>query len=221
MAWLHCDYARALVEVSADKPLVESVDIDIPSEDGEGHTTVNIRIEFEWKPPRCGTCKIFDHLENVCPMIHVAGPSMKGKLQSDVKKDKRPVQATDNKGKGKQISSQRYIKGYRVNVPKSKFVYRAVVKPQDVSNVTSNMEKSLDTTTKPSPSDSSKGGTSFSNDDISLAELRTFVDKSMQEESVLEYVGLNDIKGCTSRGKLDEKVSCKKSRSSMELSKKI
>ncbi|GKB06694.1 zinc knuckle CX2CX4HX4C containing protein [Tanacetum coccineum] len=150
-------------------------------------------------------------------MIHVAGPSMKGKLQSDVKKDKRPVQATDNKGKGKQISSQRYIKGYRVNVPKSKFVYRAVVKPQDVSNVTSNMEKSLDTTTKPSPSDSSKGGTSFSNDDISLAELRTFVDKSMQEESVLEYVGLNDIKGCTSRGKLDEKVSCKKSRSSMEV----
>ncbi|GKA42166.1 putative ribonuclease H-like domain-containing protein [Tanacetum coccineum] len=193
-SWGRSDYARALVEVSADKPLVESVDIDIPSEDGEGHTTVNIRIEFEWKPPRCGTCKIFDHLENVCPMIHVAGPSMKGKLQSDVKKDKRPVQATDNKGKGKQISSQRYIKGYRVNVPKSKFVYRAVVKPQDVSNVTSNMEKSLDTTTKPSPSDSSKG-----------------------EESVLEYVGLNDIKGCTSRGKLDEKVSCKKSRSSMEV----
>ncbi|GJX49478.1 zinc knuckle CX2CX4HX4C containing protein [Tanacetum coccineum] len=150
-------------------------------------------------------------------MIHVAGPSMKGKLQSDVKKDKRPVQATDNKGKRFQIVSTFYIKGYRVNVPKSKFVYRAVVKPQDVSNVTSNMEKSLDTTTKPSPSDSSKGGTSFSNDDISLAELRTFVDKSMQEESVLEYVGLNDIKGCTSRGKLDEKVSCKKSRSSMEV----
>ncbi|GKC44258.1 putative reverse transcriptase domain-containing protein [Tanacetum coccineum] len=118
-SWGRSDYARALVEVSADKPLVESVDIDIPSEDGEGHTTVNIRIEFEWKPPRCG--------------------------------------------------------------------------------------ETLDTTTKPSPSDSSKGGTSFSNDDISLAELRTFVDKSMQEESVLEYVGLNDIKGCTSRGKLDEK----------------
>ncbi|GKG61303.1 hypothetical protein Tco_0619028, partial [Tanacetum coccineum] len=30
----------ALVEVSADKPLVESVDIDIPSEDGEGHNGV-------------------------------------------------------------------------------------------------------------------------------------------------------------------------------------
>ncbi|GJW64546.1 zinc knuckle CX2CX4HX4C containing protein [Tanacetum coccineum] len=62
-SWGRSDYARALVEVSADKPLVDSVVIDIPSEDGKGHITVTIRIEFEWQPPRCDTCKIFDHLE--------------------------------------------------------------------------------------------------------------------------------------------------------------
>ncbi|GJW31882.1 zinc knuckle CX2CX4HX4C containing protein [Tanacetum coccineum] len=151
-SWGRSDYARALVEVSADKPLVDSVDIDIPREDGKGYTTVNVRIEFEWQPPRCGTCKIFDHLESVCPMKRVAGPSKKSDMQADVKKDKR------------------YIKGYRVNIPKSKLVYRAVVKPQGDNNVASNMEQSLDTTKKPSPSDSSK------NDDICFDELRNFID---------------------------------------------
>ncbi|GJT64300.1 zinc knuckle CX2CX4HX4C containing protein [Tanacetum coccineum] len=187
------DYARALVEVSADKPLVDSVDIDIPRDDGKGYTTVNVRIEFEWQPLRCGTCKIFDHLESVCPMKRVAGPSKKSDMQADVKKDKR------------------YIKGYRVNIPKSKLVYRAVVKPQGDNNVSSNMEQSLDITKKPSPSDSSK------NDDICFDELRNFIDNLAKEESMLEYVGNKDINGCTLREKQGDKVSTKKSSSSMEI----
>ncbi|GJY04716.1 hypothetical protein Tco_0370656 [Tanacetum coccineum] len=50
--------------------------------------------------------------------------------------------------------------------------------------------------------------------DINLEELRNFVDKSMQEESVLEQVGNYDINGCTSREKQGETVSSKKSSSS-------
>ncbi|GJU34536.1 reverse transcriptase domain-containing protein [Tanacetum coccineum] len=38
--WRIHDYARALMEVSTDKPLVDSVDIDIPRDDGKGYTTV-------------------------------------------------------------------------------------------------------------------------------------------------------------------------------------
>ncbi|GJU11507.1 integrase, catalytic region, zinc finger, CCHC-type containing protein [Tanacetum coccineum] len=53
-------------------------------------------------------------------------------------------------------------------------------------------KQSLDATKKPSSSDSSNGKL-FINDNISLKELRNFVDKSMQEESVLEHVGNNDI----------------------------
>ncbi|GJV91625.1 ribonuclease H-like domain-containing protein [Tanacetum coccineum] len=110
------------------------------------------------------------------------------------------------------------VKGYRVNIPKSKLVYRAVVKPQGDKNVASNMGQSLDTTKKPSLSDSSMNGmSSFINDDINLEELRNFVDKSMQEESVLEQVGNYDINGCTSREKQGEKVSSKKSSSSLEI----
>ncbi|GJU95581.1 zinc knuckle CX2CX4HX4C containing protein [Tanacetum coccineum] len=216
--WGHSDYARALMEVLTDKPLVDLVDIDIPREDGNGYTTANIRIKFEWQPPRCGTCKIFDHLDSVCPIKRVAGPSKQSDMQADVKKDKQLVQATGKKGKGKQVGNQRYIKGYRVNIPKSKLVYRAVVKPQGDKNVASNMGQSLDTTKKPSPSDSSMNGmSSFINDDINLEELRNFVDKSMQEESVLEQVGNYDINGCTSREKQGEKVSSKKSSSSLEI----
>ncbi|GKB87847.1 zinc knuckle CX2CX4HX4C containing protein [Tanacetum coccineum] len=175
-SWGRSDYARALVEVSADKPLV---DIDIPREDGNGYTTANIRHSI---------------------------------------KDKQLVQATGKKGKGKQVGNQRYIKGYRVNIPKSKLVYRAVVKPQGDKNVASNMGQSLDTTKKPSPSDSSMNGmSSFINDDINLEELRNFVDKSMQEESVLEQVYNYDINGCTSREIQGEKVSSKKPSSSMEI----
>ncbi|GJR74496.1 zinc knuckle CX2CX4HX4C containing protein [Tanacetum coccineum] len=216
-SWGRSDYARALVEVSADKPLVDSVDIDIPREDGKGHITVTVRIKFEWQPPRCGTCKNFDHLESMCPMKCVTGPSKKSDMQDNVKRDKRPMHTTGIKGKGKQVSSQRYIKGYRVNIPKSKLVYRAVIKPQGDNNVASNMEQSLDTTKKPSPSDSSKNGMSFINDEINFEELRNFVDKSMQEESVLEHVGNNDINSCTSRENQGEKVSSKKSSSSMEI----
>ncbi|GKF63105.1 hypothetical protein Tco_0183159, partial [Tanacetum coccineum] len=173
------DYARVLVEVSANKPLVESVDIDIPHEDGKGYITANVSIRFEWQPPRCGTCKIFDHLESVCPMNRAAGPSKKCDTHANVKKDKRPV-------------------------------------PQGSYNVASNMEQSLDTTKKPSPVDSSKNGMStFINDDIFFKELRTFVDNSAKEESMLEFIRNKDINGCTPREKQGDKVSSKKSSSSM------
>nr|GFC90112.1 hypothetical protein [Tanacetum cinerariifolium] len=92
----------------------------------------------------------------MCPTKPKVGPMKKCERKSDVMKDKRPVHTTCNKNKGKQVNTQRYITGYRVNVPKTKLVYRAVVKPQDENYVASNMEQSSDTTKKPSPSDSSK-----------------------------------------------------------------
>nr|GEV78029.1 hypothetical protein [Tanacetum cinerariifolium] len=202
----------------AEVPLVDSVDIDIPREDGKGYTTVTIRIEYEWQPPRCGTCKIYDHLESVCPMKPKAGPIKNSELKTDVMKDKQPVHSTGNNNKGKQVSTQRYIKGYRVNIPKTKLVYHVVVKPQAENNVACNLEQSSDTTKKPSPSDSSKEGKlTFVNNDISLAKLRSFVVKSANEESVLEYVGNNDINVCILREEKGDKISTMKTNSSMEV----
>ncbi|GJW91016.1 zinc knuckle CX2CX4HX4C containing protein [Tanacetum coccineum] len=212
------EYARAIVEVSAEKPLVDSVDIDILLEDKKGHTIVNIRIDYEWQPPRCYTCKNFDHLESVCPKKLMECPEKKCDIQAAVKKDKRPVQATGMMIKGKQVSTKRYIKGIRVSNPKTKLVYRAVVKPQSDNHVKSNMEQSSDATKKASPPDSLKNGESnYINDEINLDELRNFVDKMMEEESVLEYIRNNAIDGCNLREKQDDKVSFQKPSSSMEV----
>nr|GEX31143.1 hypothetical protein [Tanacetum cinerariifolium] len=170
-----------LFPTSVDKPLVDSVDIDIPREDGNGYIMANIRIKFEWQPPRCGTCKIFDHLDSVCPMKRLDSPLNKCVMHAYEVKDKQHVQATGRKGKGN-----------------------------------SNIGQSLDTTKKPSPSNSSLNGKS-SYDDISLQELRKFVNKSIQDESVLEQIGNYDINGCTSREKQGEQVLSKKPSSSMEV----
>ncbi|GJU58037.1 hypothetical protein Tco_1235803 [Tanacetum coccineum] len=34
---------------------------------GEGHYTCNVRVEYEWKPPRCSSCKVFRHIHEECP----------------------------------------------------------------------------------------------------------------------------------------------------------
>nr|GFC83588.1 hypothetical protein [Tanacetum cinerariifolium] len=102
-----------------------------------------------------------------------AGPMKNSELKTDVMKDKQPVHSTGNNNKGKKVSTQCYIKGYRVNIPKTKLVYRAVVKPQAKNDVACNLEQSSDTTKKPSPSDSSKeggGGQPLEEDDYDAYE---------------------------------------------------
>ncbi|GJX31506.1 hypothetical protein Tco_0241361 [Tanacetum coccineum] len=127
------------------------------------------------------------------------------------------MHAIGKKDKGKQVSTQRYSKGYRVNIPKKKLIYRAVVKPQSDNHVTSNMEQSLDTTKQPSPSDSSKNGMTYINDDLSFDELRNFVNQKAKEESVIKFIGKNTNDSCTLRGKQDDKIYSKKPSSSLEV----
>ncbi|GKE45948.1 retrotransposon protein, putative, ty1-copia subclass, partial [Tanacetum coccineum] len=33
----------------------------------EGHYICNVRVEHEWKPPRCMSCKVFGHIHEECP----------------------------------------------------------------------------------------------------------------------------------------------------------
>ncbi|GKE06955.1 hypothetical protein Tco_1398973 [Tanacetum coccineum] len=116
-------------------------------------------------------------------------PEKKCDIHAVVKEDKRHIQAIGKKDKGKQVSTQRYIKGIRVNNPKTKLVYRAVVKPQSDNHVKSNMEQSLDATKKsPSPDSLKNGVSTYINDNI----LRNFVDKTVKEESVIRN---NDTDG--------------------------
>ncbi|GJX07014.1 zinc knuckle CX2CX4HX4C containing protein [Tanacetum coccineum] len=211
-SWGRSEYARVLMEVSVEFPLVESVDLDIPLEDGKGYITVQIWIEYEGQPPRCGSCKIFDHLDSVCPMKRTAGPELKISKCND-KKDSQAIHNIGKTAKGKQASTKRYIKGYRMNIPKIKQVYRAVIKPHSANGVTSNTEQISDTTKQPSTSHSPLNGMNFINDDINLEELSEFRKKA-EKESIIEFIGEPTKDGCMSRGNLEETM---KSFSSMDV----
>nr|GFB71505.1 hypothetical protein [Tanacetum cinerariifolium] len=60
-------YARALIEVSAKKELMESIVIAIPLGKDKGHFLATVEIEYEWNPPRCNACLVFDHTSENCP----------------------------------------------------------------------------------------------------------------------------------------------------------
>ncbi|GJX38655.1 heat shock 70 kDa protein 16 [Tanacetum coccineum] len=38
----------------------------MPKITGEGYYTCNVRVEYEWKPPRCACCKVFGHVQKEC-----------------------------------------------------------------------------------------------------------------------------------------------------------
>ncbi|GJW78227.1 hypothetical protein Tco_0139909 [Tanacetum coccineum] len=46
-------YARALIEVRSDVELKDNIVVAMPKLVGEGFYTCNVRIEYDWKPPRC------------------------------------------------------------------------------------------------------------------------------------------------------------------------
>ncbi|GKC77532.1 hypothetical protein Tco_1128306, partial [Tanacetum coccineum] len=49
-------YVRAMIELRVDVELKDKIVVNMPKTVGEGHYTCNIRVEYEWKPPRCTSC---------------------------------------------------------------------------------------------------------------------------------------------------------------------
>ncbi|GJV17973.1 putative reverse transcriptase domain-containing protein [Tanacetum coccineum] len=52
--WGRLGFARALIEVTAEKDLKQEVTMAIPIVDGEGHTMAKIDVAYEWKPASDG-----------------------------------------------------------------------------------------------------------------------------------------------------------------------
>nr|GEZ49309.1 hypothetical protein [Tanacetum cinerariifolium] len=59
-------YARVLIEVRADVELKDNIVVAMPKITREGHYTCNVSVEYEWKPPRCSSCKVFGHIHEEC-----------------------------------------------------------------------------------------------------------------------------------------------------------
>nr|GFA03091.1 zinc knuckle CX2CX4HX4C [Tanacetum cinerariifolium] len=67
-------FACCLIEVNSEVGLVDVVTIGIPSLYGDGFTKETIRIEYEWRPPRCDLCKLFGHVHDHCSKKVVSPP---------------------------------------------------------------------------------------------------------------------------------------------------
>ncbi|GJT19642.1 zinc knuckle CX2CX4HX4C containing protein [Tanacetum coccineum] len=75
-----------LIQTKKRLPSLYSIDVVIPLDDGVGHVMVNIGIEYEWQPPRCGTCKNLEHLEAMCPMKLMECPKNKCVNEAELSK---------------------------------------------------------------------------------------------------------------------------------------
>nr|GEW05981.1 zinc knuckle CX2CX4HX4C [Tanacetum cinerariifolium] len=114
------------MEVSSTCKFVESLAVAIPFEDGSGHSLESLEVEFEWKPPppRCETCKIFDHWDAQCPKRVVVPSQSRGDGLGH---------AILKKGKGK-ANQACHFECLRLPKTKSNHVLRPVTKDPPLSN---------------------------------------------------------------------------------------
>ncbi|GJS12282.1 hypothetical protein Tco_0369078 [Tanacetum coccineum] len=56
-----------ITNVVADVELKDNIVAAMPKITGEGYYTCNIRVEYEWKPPKCARFKVFGHVLKECP----------------------------------------------------------------------------------------------------------------------------------------------------------
>ncbi|GJY84626.1 retrovirus-related pol polyprotein from transposon 17.6 [Tanacetum coccineum] len=133
-SWGRSTYARALIEISADVDLMDSLVIAIPRCDKEGHTFATIDIEYEWTPPRCASCKIFDHVSDKCPKLpkEVSNVKISDDGFTEVKKKKARAKK----------SSKKQVEGVRLSKPALNLQYRRVEKGEtSKQKVSSNENK--------------------------------------------------------------------------------
>ncbi|GJW39969.1 zinc knuckle CX2CX4HX4C containing protein [Tanacetum coccineum] len=73
-SWGRSSFSRCLIEVNSEVDLVDVFTIGFPSLSKDDFTKETIRVEYEWRPPRCDTCKIFGHVHDYCPKKVVSPP---------------------------------------------------------------------------------------------------------------------------------------------------
>ncbi|GJS97983.1 hypothetical protein Tco_0819153 [Tanacetum coccineum] len=107
----------ALIEVSAENELLDSLVIAIPIDKDNGHTLATIDVEYEWNPPRCATCKIFDHHSDICPKLVKDQPVVNDADEGFVEVKKK---------KHKNKNKQHKVAGLRLTKPQPQLLYRRV-----------------------------------------------------------------------------------------------
>ncbi|GJU49445.1 putative reverse transcriptase domain-containing protein [Tanacetum coccineum] len=124
--WGRMGYARALMEISADKALKQEVVMAVPIEDGAGHTLERIKLEYEWKPPLCLECHVFGHDSNSFPKkAHEAvKPSSNSGLETKQQDGFTTVTHKKKKTKNQANVQPKQFGGLKLNKPTSTMVWK-------------------------------------------------------------------------------------------------
>ncbi|GJV28501.1 hypothetical protein Tco_1384949 [Tanacetum coccineum] len=119
--WGRIGYARALIEISAEKDVKKEVTMAVPLLNGEGHIKERMVVEYEWLPARCMDCLVFGHDSNGCPKRVVEPVTEKNDAQTD------GFITVNRKIKGKRVDDGQpwTIAGIKLTKPKPNFMWSA------------------------------------------------------------------------------------------------
>ncbi|GKE65790.1 hypothetical protein Tco_1519951, partial [Tanacetum coccineum] len=59
-------YVREVIDLRVDEELKDSIMMAMLKLIGEGFNMCTVCVNYEWKPPRCSSCKVFGHVLNEC-----------------------------------------------------------------------------------------------------------------------------------------------------------
>ncbi|GJX26113.1 cytokinin dehydrogenase 3-like protein [Tanacetum coccineum] len=65
-SWGRSSYARVMIKLQDDVELKDNIVVTMLKTTREGHYTCNVRVEYEWKPLMCSSCKVFGHIHEEC-----------------------------------------------------------------------------------------------------------------------------------------------------------
>nr|GEU89005.1 hypothetical protein [Tanacetum cinerariifolium] len=133
-SWGRSSYARAMIGLRVDVVLKDTIVVAMPKIIEKGLYTCNVRIEYEWKSPRCACCKIFGHTQVECPKNPCLGAGA-----SETKNPKKNSQAPKS-----------FLVGLKMAF-KPNQEYRPITK-KHTANSSSNKKKCVDSTSKVSDS---------------------------------------------------------------------
>ncbi|GKA33655.1 trichome birefringence-like protein 3 [Tanacetum coccineum] len=112
-AWGRVGYARALIEVHAEKDLKKEIIMAVPNIENESEepTMITIPIDYEWKPPHCLECRVFGHTHDQCPKSVIEKPKQQVKAMDT----EGFTTVTNRKNQGKKHVETKVTKGFKVN----------------------------------------------------------------------------------------------------------
>ncbi|GJW39768.1 hypothetical protein Tco_0065613 [Tanacetum coccineum] len=122
--WGRMGYARALVEVCAEKELKKEVVMAIPNieDEKQTHTLKTIQVDYEWKPPQCLECQVFGHNNEQCPKRITEKSVPVQEINDD-----GFIKVVNRKTKGKgPVNSQHNYGGFKVNNSNKNLVWEPV-----------------------------------------------------------------------------------------------